>query len=357
MTGLSFVTAEQAVPDTYNVLLFGPPKSGKTTAAATAPGPILWANAEGAGALGFARRIAAERGTEIHELPIPDGRQNGTGAASPILHALVDHIRSGNDPQPMTVVVDTLGKVRDALVAEMVVPGAKNSIQQWGKVADTITQFVRALRDLPVNVVLLAHVDQVDDAESGRTVRPLIGGKATETVPGEVDVVAFTAPLSVDGEPTRYVGQLVDGRGRVGLGDRSGGIAGDQSFRELDLTEWLARYRAALTPSTVSTAAVPSPAPAESESEPAVELVSERQAADLLAGAQALAENGVRCGTVLVSLGAQQGSSLEETIRSLPAASVDQVTRLMNGKFDEIAAADESAEPAMTPGEAVAEGM
>ena len=39
MTGLSFVTAEQAVPDTYNVLLFGPPKSGKTTAAATAPGP------------------------------------------------------------------------------------------------------------------------------------------------------------------------------------------------------------------------------------------------------------------------------------------------------------------------------
>ena len=28
--------------------------------------------------------------------------------------------------------------------------------------------------------------------EAGRTVRPLIGGKATEIVPGEVDVVAFT---------------------------------------------------------------------------------------------------------------------------------------------------------------------
>src|SRR5262249_9893322 len=51
-TGLMF-EEPPPVPDTANFLLYGPPKSGKSTAAATAPGPILWVSAEGPGALAF----------------------------------------------------------------------------------------------------------------------------------------------------------------------------------------------------------------------------------------------------------------------------------------------------------------
>jgi hypothetical protein len=241
MSSLVFVDAPPA-PETFNVLLWGFPKSGKSTAAATAPGPIMWVNAEGPGALGFARKTAASRGTTIHEVQI--GKHD---SAAKKLDDVYSHVAHGAEPAITTVVVDTLAKLRERLIAEMVVPGSKNSLQQYGKVADKLGGFVQALRDMPVNLVLLAHVDLSDDAEDGRVARPLIGGKLTETIPGEVDVVAYASPLK-DEDGVRYYGQLVEGRGRSGLGDRSGSLADDRGIRELDLTEWLAIYQAALTP-------------------------------------------------------------------------------------------------------------
>jgi hypothetical protein len=238
---LTFLDAPP-VPETYNVLLYGQPKSGKSTAAATAPGPILWVNAEGPGALGFARKTAHARGTQILEVAIDKRAKNATS----ILTQVYQHVASGADPVPRTVVVDTLAKVREALIAELVVKGAKNTLQQFGEVADKLGGFINALRDLPVNLVLLAHADLRESEEDGRIVVPLIGGKLTETVPGEVDVVAFTSPLS-DENGTRYYGQLVERKGRI-AGDRSGGLAGEHGIRELDLSEWLEAYRAALTP-------------------------------------------------------------------------------------------------------------
>ncbi|MBX5461657.1 MAG: AAA family ATPase [Steroidobacteraceae bacterium] len=244
LPALVFVDAPP-IPETFNVLLYGQPKSGKSTAAATAPGPILWLNAEGPGALGFARKTAAERGTAIHEVRI----DKSTDVAQ-TLRQVFTHVRDGHDPKPRTVVVDTIGKVRDALVAQLVVPGSKNTLQQFGQVADQLGGFVQAMRDLPVNLVILAHADVRDSDEDGRIVMPLIGGKLTETIPGEVDVVAFTSALRVDDEPRpRYFGQLIESRGRI-AGDRSGALAGERGIRELDLSEWLGAYRRALAPDT-----------------------------------------------------------------------------------------------------------
>jgi hypothetical protein len=240
---LAFVQAP-AAPETFNTLLWGQPKSGKSTAAATAPGPILWVNAEGPGALGFARKTAVARGTAIHEVTI-DRR---TPDVSGVLDNVYLHIREGRDPQVRTVVVDTLAKVRDALVSQLVDPGSKNSLKQYGKVAEKLGGFVNALRDLPVNVVLLAHADVNNDAEDGRITLPLIGGKLTETIPGEVDVVAYCSPAREDDGSIHYYGQLIEGKGRTGLGDRSGAIADERGIRELDLSNWLALYRLGLTP-------------------------------------------------------------------------------------------------------------
>lgn len=232
------------VPTTFNVLLFGKPKSGKSTAAATAPGPILWVNAEGPGALGYARKVAAQRNTVIHEVMI--GNKAVTPNPAAILEAVYKHVRDGAEPQVQTVVIDTLAKVRDALIAQIVVKSSKNSLPQYGEVADKLGGFINALRDLPVNLVLLAHVD-VKDGEDGRIVDPLIGGALTEKVPGEVDVVSYTLAVPDETGGHRYYGQVVEGRGRT-CGDRSGGLAADGSIRELDLSEWLETYRAALTP-------------------------------------------------------------------------------------------------------------
>jgi hypothetical protein len=238
--GLVFEDAPDA-PETYNVLLYGPPKSGKSTAAATAPGPVLWVSAEGPGALAYARKIAAQRGTQILETRI--GRQTDTRE---LLREVIRHVKEQRDPMPRTVVVDTLAKVREALIRQIVVPGAKNSIQQFGEVARILREFIQTMRDLPVNLVLIAHQD-IADADGERIVRALIGGALTEEIPGEVDVIAYTH--SFKDEETggrRYVGQLVEAKGRI-AGDRSGGLG---PVRDLDLSEWLGAYREALRPDT-----------------------------------------------------------------------------------------------------------
>lgn len=250
LSTLAFVDAPP-VPETFNVLLYGPPKSGKSTAAATAPGPVLWVSAEGPGALSYARKIAGQRGTQILEVRIDrqtDARQ--------VLRDVIRHVRDGLDPAPRTVVVDTLAKVREALIRQIVVPGAKNSIQQFGEVARILREFVQTMRDQPVNFVLIAH-QEISDADGERIVRALIGGALTEEIPGEVDVIAYTHSFKDEesGE-RRYVGQLVEAKGRI-AGDRSGGLG---AVRDLDLTEWLAVYRAALAPDE---APVPWEAPAD----------------------------------------------------------------------------------------------
>lgn len=227
------------VPETFNVLLYGPPKSGKSTAAATAPGPILWVNAEGPNALGFARKVARERGTDILEVRI--GRRDD---AQSILRQILSHVLRGEEPQPATVVVDTMAKVRESLIRRIVVPGSKNSLNQYGEVTRILREFVVSLRDAPVNAVFIAH-QEIVEAEGDRTIEPLIGGALTSEVPGEVDVLAYTHSFKDEetGE-RRWVGQLAEAKGR-NAGDRSGGL---RPVEDLDLSAWLETYRAALTP-------------------------------------------------------------------------------------------------------------
>ena len=233
--GLTFVQPTIDVAG-VNIMLWGPNKSGKTTAGGTLPGPVLWLNGQGPNALGHARKVAVELSTVIREVHMPNGRDEGP--VSPVLSAFVDALKTG---EYRSAVVDTVGNLRDRLAQEH--GGDQPSIQQWGKIAKTISRFTLALRDLPVHVLFIAHDDVSDDAEAGRIVSPLIGGKSTKDVMTEMDVIAYTGQLAQKGEPTRYVGQLVDGNGRQGLGDRSGAILDPgQSFRDLDLAEWLERY-------------------------------------------------------------------------------------------------------------------
>lgn len=234
--GLIFVE-EPPTPEHFNVVLYGPTGGGKSTGAASAPGPILWVNADGPNALAYARKTARERGTTILEVRItPDPRAD----TRQILRDVVTHVRGGGVPEVETVVVDTIGKVREALIAQLVQPGAKNSLQQFGDVAKALGGFVRTMRDLPVNLLLLAHED-IADTDGDRIVRPLIGGALTETIPGEVDIVAYCAAHREENE-IQYLGQLAAGRGRRAK-DRSGGLG---VVRPLDISEWLEAFRAAL---------------------------------------------------------------------------------------------------------------
>lgn len=234
-SGLAFVEAP-AAPEHLNVLLYGQPGSGKSTAAASAPGPILWVNADGPNALAYARKVARASKTSIFEVRIEPGQD-----ARSVLREVMVHVKERKTPEVQTVVLDPIGKIRDALIAQIVQQGSKNSLQQFGEVSKLLGDFIRFLRDQPVNLIILAHED-IQDADAGdRVVRPMIGGQLTEKVPADMDVMAYCAVVR-DDDSVRYMGQLVEGRGRRAK-DRSGGLG---TVRELNVSEWITTFRAAL---------------------------------------------------------------------------------------------------------------
>lgn len=230
MTPLSFVTPGDT-PATLNTLLYGPPGTGKSVAACSAPGPILYVNSEGPTALLKARQLNPK--TEIREVAF----ENAATLDQTYLY-LKDH--GGKE---RTVVLDTIGEAHRALLDSY--GGERPTLQQYGDVNLKIERFVRALRDLPINVVLVAH-EQIDDQDGALTRRPLTGGKKLpEVVMAMVDIVAYTGVVTGkdDAAPT-YWGQVIEAEGRR-CKDRSGALG---EARQLDLTDWISTATAALAP-------------------------------------------------------------------------------------------------------------
>lgn len=227
---LSFVDPP-AAPEHFRAILYGPPGTGKTVGACSAPGPILVVNAEGPGALFFARKLHGN--DKIREVAFETAK-----TLDETYLALKD-----GDLKVKTVVVDTVGETYKSLLAAY--GGPRPTQQQYGDVNTKVERFVRSLRDLPVNVVLVCH-EQLVEADGELIRRPETGGrKLPETVMAMVDFVAYCGVIpETDDKPRRYVGQLVEQRGRRAK-DRSGALG---ASRDLDLSEWFAAASKALAP-------------------------------------------------------------------------------------------------------------
>lgn len=225
---MKFVEPTSA-PPTMNILLYGPPGTGKTVAACSAPGPVLVLNAEGPGAIRYAHGLY---GDKIREVVVEGGDT---------LDEAFVFLRDG-EGEIKTVVIDTIGEVYRILLEGF--GGPRPSLQNYGDVNTKLERFIRALRDLDLNVVIVAH-EQVDDDAGEATRRPATGGKKLpEQVMAQVDVVSYTGIIpATDDAPLRYTGQLIEAGGRRAK-DRSGAL-GD--FRDLDLGEWIATATEAMS--------------------------------------------------------------------------------------------------------------
>lgn len=211
---------------TMNVLLYGPGKVGKTLGACSAPGPVLLVNAD----RGNASRLAHDRrGDDLHETPMV-GLQTFTD--------VILHFRDGSAPEK-TVVLDPVGDARRILIEEMSNRALRPPIQLQGDANIHIERFCRALCELPVNVVIVAHELATKDEEAGTfervpytgTKNPALGNQLIQMV----DVIGYCGVVeSEDGGDPRYMAQLIAGNGRKG-GDRFDVLG---KARELDLTEW-----------------------------------------------------------------------------------------------------------------------
>ena len=219
----------EKMPSTVNVLLYGPAGAGKSTAAASAPGPVMFINLEGPNALHFARKTARAADTEILEVRVDWGEDPRA--------YFREAFAAAKERGVNTIVVDTLGKLRDGIAFS--IGGESPSLPQWGQVGKAMTTILRELRDSDMNTILICHERVLDSDTGDRIVEPLVGGKTTTEAMAEVDVIAYCGAVR-DENGTRYLAQLVESKGRRAK-DRSGAL-GD--VVEMNLTDLIAAYLA-----------------------------------------------------------------------------------------------------------------
>jgi hypothetical protein len=236
MSQLEFVKPSQ--DPTLNILLYGPPKSGKTVGAATAPGPILYLNADRPNATVFAH--SADFTSELKEVRV----ESLDTLINTISYLQEEGIGAGDDAIK-TVVVDPIGEVY-RLVLEGLSGRALNApINLYKDTGTHLERFCRALCDLPVNVVFILHELRSKDEESGHHERlPYTGTNSTvlaAKLMAMVDVIGYTAVVTEEGKGHRYLAQLLDGKGRRG-GDRFGALG---TVRDVNISEWVELARKA----------------------------------------------------------------------------------------------------------------
>lgn len=230
-----FDTPNPIGPETMNCLLFGPAGSGKSTAAVgTAPGPVLVVNLDGPNALVYARKVAAERGTELLEVQIASDEDPRERLRQAVVYAMTNEVG--------TFVIDGVGKLRDQLA--LAIGGDNPTMAEWGMVTKALKEIVRTLRDMPINTVWIAH-EQIVEEDGAVIVRPEVDakGRSAEMLMGEVDVVGYCQTWTDDTGERQYAAQLVERKGRRAK-DRSGALG---EVRELDIGEWLDVFKAALS--------------------------------------------------------------------------------------------------------------
>lgn len=246
---ITFTDPAQIEPR-FATMLYGRPGTGKTVGALSAPGPILYLNADRPHAASKARALFPNK--DIREVTFPS-EQPSEANPSPARRTLVDAYRYLRDEdagqQVKSVVLDTVGAMYEKILKELSTFNTGKSaglitLENYGEANKQIAGFVEQLLELPINVILCAH-EQIDDAETQVTRRPMTGGKKLpEQLMGKMDIVAFTEVKQAEGQPPKYIGKLLDGDGYRAKGGPTFDL-GDAP--EIDLTKWIEHGYAALT--------------------------------------------------------------------------------------------------------------
>lgn len=115
-----------------------------------------------------------------------------------------------------TVVLDSLSEIiehcKEAIMEEMVAKPQNADrdedllgIQEWGKVLTRMLRLVRRFRDLPMNVIFIAHAEPTKDKMGKIKWMPLVNGKFQMKLPQIPDVVLYMFMKEVEGEQKRLL--------------------------------------------------------------------------------------------------------------------------------------------------------
>jgi len=189
------------VPPHFNLLVYGKSGVGKTRLAGSAYAVpemrrILYIDIEG-GVLTLRKEfpgVERVRITTWKEMQMVYDAlyAGGHGFATVILDSLTE-IQKFNMNEIMLQLIEGKGDERD-----MDVP----SIREWGKNLEQIRRFVRAFRDLPMNVIFTA-LEREDKDRMNRPIKlPSLSGKMAQEVAAFLDIVLYynIKEVTEDGE-------------------------------------------------------------------------------------------------------------------------------------------------------------
>lgn len=210
---------------TKNVVLYGPAGSGKTTGACSAPCPVLYLGAEGLNAVDFAKTIYKD----INVVEV-DGRA--------VLEDAYLWLR--DKKLARTVVLDSASEIRSAVLRDIAKDPRHPTLPEQGDASTFVERYLMSLRDLPVNVVVVAHEFSVKDEASGAIERAVYAGTNNPALSNKImgvfaDVVGYCARVEQETGDDVYMAQLVDGNGR--RGKNRGGVLGKAA--EIDVAAWI----------------------------------------------------------------------------------------------------------------------
>lgn len=192
-----------------SVLLYGPPKRGKSTMAASivdVPGyeRVLVIDVEG-GASAISQWYPEVDVFAVHTADEFDG----------VIEALVNgQIVEPTSGKPYDcVIIDTLDKAQerkldwfDKQPESIAKSGEKNTLYKWGAIKTWTTKLADALHMAPFMVIFVAHVMDAQDDKTGKYKQTVaLGGSSKDTFPATPDIVGFFDITRVKDEKTKEV--------------------------------------------------------------------------------------------------------------------------------------------------------
>ena len=172
---------------TINVLVYGKPGTGKTVLAGSSSmvpemSPVLLVDIEG--------------GTNSLRTTYPDV-DTVRVTTWPELLEICDYLADENNHYK-TVVFDSLSEIQKLNMYYNMRKAGKNPMEEkadwddWGKNLESMRFFVRATRDLPINVIWTALLDESQDKKTGKTMKmPYFTGKFKQEIAAIPDEVFF----------------------------------------------------------------------------------------------------------------------------------------------------------------------
>lgn len=206
------------ISPTINIMLYGEPGVGKTVLAGSAAaveqmGPVLFVDIEG-GTLSLRHTYP-----DVDVVRVQSFNEMGK---------LFAELRKGQS-EYRTIVLDSLTEIQKFGMYDIMQRALQEDdsrdpdlpgIGEWGKNTEQMRRFVRAFRDLPMNVIFTALVREEKDR--GKTfVKPGLSAKLSGEVAGFLDIVSFMYVREVDGEMKRLLATVTTetmiGKDRTGM--------------------------------------------------------------------------------------------------------------------------------------------